>query len=168
MIIDEWAQAWAQYVPQQAVADLKARLGILPQGVNPLDVEDLRGTGEALQQQMIRLRAAKAGIILHRNNVGALLDERGVPIRYGLANESKRMNDAIKSADLIGIKPVKITFAMVGLTIGQFYSVECKHLGWKFNPNNKHEQAQAAWAEHVINYGGHAQFASCPEDLKGI
>lgn len=108
---------------------------------------------------MIRLEAPRLGIWLGRNNVGALLDKRGVPVRFGLANDSAQMNSVMKSGDLIGIRPVVITANMVGCTIGQFVSRECKRPGWKFT-GNAHEQAQANWAALVIKYGGDAKFAT--------
>lgn len=111
---------------------------------------------EAAIQSRIRLEAARRGWHLFRNNVGVLVDSRGVPVRYGLANDSKAVNQNIKSADLIGIRPVVVTQDMVGSVIGQFASVEVKRAGWRYNPNDPHEQAQMRWAEIVMLAGGHA------------
>lgn len=95
-----------------------------------------------------------------RNNVGVLIDATGRPVRYGLANDSKAMNQAVKSADLIGIRPVTITPDMVGQTIGQFVSIEVKAEGWRPQPNDQHEIAQRKWAELVILAGGYAIFST--------
>ena len=67
-------------------------------------------------QASIRLEAAGKGIVLWRNNVGVLMDQRGRPVRYGLANDSERVNSVTKSSDLIGIKPLAIQDYHVGTT----------------------------------------------------
>jgi hypothetical protein len=120
---------------------------------------------EALTQSAVRLEAARRGFHLFRNNVGVLVDIKGRPVRFGLANDSAAVNRAVKSADLIGWEPVVITPDMVGQTIARFLSVECKPAGWRFDPRDEHELAQAAWAQLVINAGGRALFATGPESL---
>ncbi len=115
---------------------------------------------EADVQAEVRLAASAAGWRVWRNNIGVLMDSRGIPVRYGLANESKAVNSAVKSGDLIGIRPVLITQEMVGQTIGQFVSLECKRPGWTYNANDKHQAAQAKWAEIVNNLGGYAIFTT--------
>lgn len=121
---------------------------------------------EAAIQSRVRLEAARKNWQLWRNNVGVLRREDGVPVRFGLANDSKAVNALIKSGDLIGIRPVLITPEMVGTVIGQFCSVECKREGWAYNPRDAHEAAQMRWAEIVMLNGGHAVFATSPSDLK--
>ena len=115
---------------------------------------------EATVQAAVRLAASKAGWRLWRNNVGTLLDSRGVPVRFGLANDSKNVNAMIKSGDLIGIRPVLITPEMVGTVIGQFVSIECKRGGWRPSATDEHERAQARWAEIVLLHGGYAKFST--------
>ncbi len=117
------------------------------------------GESEAEVQKRIRLEAPRKGVILWRNNVGVLRDERGVPIRFGLANDTKRLNESVKSGDLIGWRPIIITPAHVGHRIAQFVSRECKHEGWTYS-GTEHEQAQLKWATAVITDGGDACFAS--------
>ena len=107
---------------------------------------------EATVQAMVRLAAADAGWALWRNNVGVMIDSRGIPVRYGLANDSKAVNKNIKSADLIGIRPVLITPEMVGTVIGQFVSLECKRPGAARHP------AQQRWIDLVVRAGGYAKF----------
>ena len=111
-------------------------------------------------QAQVRLAATKLGWRVWRNNVGVLMDKRGIPIRYGLANDSKKMNEEIKSADLIGVRPVLILPEHVGHTIGQFVSLECKRPGWKFKGNDEREQAQLRWANLVNGFGGYAVFTT--------
>jgi len=69
------------------------------------------------------------------------------------------MNDFIKSADLIGIRPIKIRETMVGMVIGQFVSREIKHSGWKYR-GTPHEIAQMRWIELITSQGGDACFAT--------
>lgn len=125
---------------------------------------DARKDSEAYVQSEVRLAAPRGGMLLWRNNVGALLDSRGVPVRYGLCNDNATLNKTFKSADLVGIRKVLITPAMVGQTIGQFASLECKHRGWRWQ-GDSHEVAQAAWANLVNSWGGYAKFTTGPNDL---
>lgn len=118
---------------------------------------------ESRVMSLVRLRAAELGRRLWRNNVGVLTDKTGRPVRYGLANESKEINKRIKSADLIGWETIVITPDMVGQRVARFLSVETKAEGWRYNPNDEHEQAQMRWANMVNEAGGRAVFATGPE-----
>lgn len=120
---------------------------------------------EATIQAKARLLTSKQGWRMYRNNVGVLVDVNGRPIRYGLANESKVMNEQYKSGDLIGIRPLLVTEEMVGRLIGQFASIECKREGWRKNLNDPHTQAQQRWADLVNSLGGYAVFYSGIEPL---
>lgn len=149
-----WAARWG--VPLEAVQDLQARMGLTQaETYTPGSVEG----GEAAVQVRVRLDAAKAGIMLWRNNVGALQDPTGRWVRYGLCNDSKALNEKVKSGDLIGIKRVTIEPHMVGQVIGQFVSREVKKEGWKYTGTGR-EPAQLRWAELVIGAGGDAGFVS--------
>lgn len=117
------------------------------------------GKSEAHAQSLIRLDAARSGVLLFRNNVGALQDESGRVVRYGLANESKAENERIKSADLIGIRRVTILPEMVGGIIGQFVSREAKESDWHYTGADR-EPAQLAWAKLISAHGGDAKFAT--------
>lgn len=137
-------------ITAEALADLVTMVG--------LDVpRSSKGTPEARVQDEARLLASKMGWRLFRNNVGVLKDERGVPVRYGIANDSPAMNKRIKSSDLIGVRPVVITPDMVGSTIGQFVAREVKRGGWKYN-GTEHEEAQLRFGELVIGLGGDFKF----------
>lgn len=143
-------------VGMQALVELQAIFGMhggheLPPAV--------KGTSEAAVQAAVRLEAARKGVRLFRNNVGALIDSRGVPVRYGLANESKQVNEVMKSADLIGWRPLLIEPQHVGQVIGQFVSRECKRPGWHYT-GDAHEEAQLNWAQLVTAAGGDAAFCT--------
>ena len=114
---------------------------------------------EAWVQSAVRLEAARAGIKMFRNNVGAAQDATGRVIRYGLANDSKQMNAVIKSGDLIGIRPIEIKPHHVGTIIGQFISRECKKAGWKWS-GDAHELAQQNWCDIINANGGDATFCN--------
>jgi len=122
------------------------------------------GKPEQLVQAQVRMEASQQGFRLWRNNVGVAMDSRGIPIRYGLCNESKQMNKNIKSSDLIGIRPIVITQEMVGETIGQFVAMEVKKEDWKFSGNDR-EQAQDRFLTLVKSLGGYAKFINNVEDL---
>lgn len=117
------------------------------------------GESEAAIQTRIRLEMSRKGGRIFRNNVGAMMDDNGNFIRYGLANDSKQMNDLIKSSDLIGIRPVVIQQNHVGQVIGQFVAREVKAANWKYTGTAR-EEAQLRFLELVIALGGDAQFAN--------
>jgi hypothetical protein len=99
-----------------------------------------------------------------RNNRGAFKDATGRWVRYGLANDSKKFGDKIKSSDFIGGRPVLITPEMVGTTILQFTSIEVKDAGWSYK-GDEHEAAQKAWIDAVNQRGGYGAFISDPDQL---
>lgn len=124
-----------------------------------------QGTSETAVQTQCRLKVQQLGGRVFRNNVGVLFDDRGVPVRYGLANESAKLNKHIKSSDLIGLVPRLITAEMVGTVIGQFTAIECKRGDWRFT-GNEHEEAQARFIGIVNKLGGYATFANTPEVIE--
>jgi hypothetical protein len=162
MILDDWAALWG--VSRAALFDLRMRLGV--ESLPALDVKGGDGS-ETRQQSLVRIDAATNGVWLTRNNVGALLDARGVPVRYGLANESAAQNKVVKSADLIGIRSVLVGPQHVGQTLGVFVSREVKHEGWTWK-GDEHEVAQLNWCNFVLSKGGDAAFCSGPGSFGGL
>lgn len=121
-------------------------------------------TAESDVQTALRLAASKRGDVLWRNNSGVLPDARGVPVRFGLCNDSTAINTACKSSDLIGIKRVLVTPEMVGQVVGVFYAREVKHSGWRYTGTPR-ERAQLRFIEIVREAGGDAGFATGVEQL---
>lgn len=125
-------------------------------------------TTETPAQQQVRLAMARMGALMYRNNTGAFQDETGRWIRYGLANDSKQMNERIKSSDLIGGVPITIQPHHVGQTFAILTAIECKRPGWHLTPGDKRGQAQKRFIDLVVGIGGFAGFATGPDDLAGI
>lgn len=157
MTLDQWIIRWG--IPAAAARELQGVLAAHDHAPPPADPATL--ASEARTQSYVRLDAAQHGVWLTRNNVGAYEDPKsGRWVRYGLANESKQQNQAIKSADLIGFRRRVIIVTDIGKTIAQFVSRECKAEGWKPRPNDKHEIAQRHWRDFINANGGDAAFAT--------
>jgi len=123
---------------------------------------------EAAIAQRAVLEASQSGVLLLRNNSGALTDETGRLIRFGLGNDSETFNREFKSGDWIGIAPMLITPEHVGKTLGVFINVETKAEGWHMIPSDKRAAAQARFNDLVRGYGALAGFYSKPGDLVRI
>lgn len=123
---------------------------------------------ESAAASHIRLEAARDNVTLWRNNVGVLLDINGRPVRYGLCNDSKKMNEKVKSSDLVGITPIVVTQEMVGQVIGVFTAVETKAAGWVYRESDKRAVAQQAFINIVLQNGGFAGFANDINTYKRI
>lgn len=150
-VVTEWAAVWG--VPQAALNDLTARLTL--DSYAPSET----GRSEAAVQADIRLAAAKRGdLVLWRNNSGALTDDAGRLIRFGLGNDSAQANKRLKSADLIGIHRPS----------GRFVSIEVKRPGWKHSDASERDRAQAAWAATVAAMGGVALRVTSAASIKNL
>ena len=73
--------------------------------------------GEHEIQQRIRLACGHGPVRLWRNNTGALLDQQGRFLRFGLCKGS---------SDLIGLRSLEIAPEMVGQRLAQFVALEVK------------------------------------------
>ena len=159
MNADSYAD-WAKRYPH-AAAELHRLLGAFNV---PADTSG-QGKSEAWSQQQVRLKMAHAGGMSWRNNVGATpakCPDCGAPrqpIRYGLANDSHKLNAQIKSSDLILAIPRQITADMVGQTIAQFGAIETKRPGWRYTGKGQ-ETGQATWLALVVKLGGYATFST--------
>lgn len=150
--LTDWANKWN--IPQEAVTDLMNNL----RGIDSTSPPDTSAGHEAYVQQAVRLEASSKGCRLWRNNVGAVQTDDGRHIRYGLCNESKRVNEKIKSSDLIGICPVLVKPEHVGRTHGIFLAREVKRESWQYS-HTKREQAQLNFLNLVLSLGGDSAFA---------
>ena len=153
MNLYKWAERWS--IPLQAIAELRATLGIdIPSGTAVSGI-----ASEAQAMNSVRLQAARNGVYLWRNNVGACRDESGRMIRYGLANESERMNKVVKSSDLVGFRPVMIGPEHIGKPVAIFCARECKEPGWQYTGTER-ERAQLAFITLIATNGGDAKFTT--------
>jgi hypothetical protein len=152
MTFEQWAEKWN--VPIAAVIEYKKMIGLI-------DTPTIKSIAhsEVASQAELRLRFSQLGGRLWRNNVGACQTTDGRHIRYGLANDSQRVNRSIKSSDLIGITPVLITDMHVGLTLGQFTAIEVKRSDWTYSGTER-ELAQRKFIELVKSLGGEGYFYS--------
>jgi hypothetical protein len=155
MSFEEWAIKWN--VSAAALQDLRA-LYVPP----PAEVS----TSESATQAQLRVTAPKLGSALWRNNRGAceMSPERWV--RFGLGNDSDKLNKVWKSADLIGITSFTIQPHHVGKTIGVFTAVEVKHPGWT-KPENDRDRAQEAFLVSVCQHGGIGMFVTHESQYHG-
>lgn len=148
--MNKWAEKWN--VPEEAIEEL----------IGDRNAKQTNGLSEADVQNKVRLEASKQGIRLWRNNVGVFQSENGGFVRFGLANESEKMNRHIKSSDLIGIKPIVIDKSHIGATIGQFCAREVKKQGWLYKGSSR-EEAQLRFITLVKTLGGDAKFTTGDE-----
>jgi len=119
----------------------------------------------------VRLHASSLGMKLFKNNSGVLLDKTGRPVRFGLGNESKSLNQKIKSSDLIGFTPLVVTPEMLGKKVAIFTAIEVKSAGFiakkEYNQKTR-EYAQDKFNQIVIEQGGIAGFACNENQLDDI
>ncbi len=152
MNLNQWALKWG--VPFEAVEDLRREMG----EIDPFDIPNyIPGESEAAVQAKVRLEASRKGARLWRNNVGGAYTLEGTFLRYGLCNSSEAENKAIKSSDLIGLRPVRIEQHHVGHIFGIFVAREVKPANWQYTGTDR-EKAQLKFLEIVASLGGDATF----------
>jgi hypothetical protein len=95
-------------------------------------------------QQRIRLELGNGPVRLWRNNVGALRDERGRLVTYGLCKGS---------SDLIGLRQVLIGPEHLGQTLAVFTAIEVKA------PGGRLREEQRSFLALVEAFGGYAGVA---------
>lgn len=103
---------------------------------------------------------------LMRNNSGVLPNPTtGTPIRFGLGNDSTRINNLFKSSDLIGITPTKCP---CGHVYGVFTALEIKNPNWTFDFQNKNDRAQQNFINLVKKNSGLGSFIQNQEDFYNV
>ena len=90
-------------------------------------------------QQRIRLACGRGPVRLWRNNTGAMADQQGRFVRFGLCKGS---------SDLIGLRSVVVSPEMVGQRLAQFVALEIKTARGLVSPE------QRAFLELVEQLGG--------------
>ncbi len=153
MNINEWQKRWN--ISDHAINELL---------YDAIPTATMSDETEAAVSQKIKLEASRRGGIMWRNNSGAVtIDNRH--IRFGLGNQSAKLNKHFKSADLIGITPVLITLAHVGQTIGRFVAGEVKRGDWVWSGDEK-EEAQWKYLNVVNRLGGIGRFMKSQGDYE--
>ena len=103
-------------------------------------------------QNAIRIEHGSGPARLWRNNTGALKDDRGRLVRYGLCPGS---------SDLIGLRRVTVTPDMVGQQLAVFVAIEVKDRG-RLTPE------QQAFITMVQQAGGMAGVAHDVDEARAI
>lgn len=109
-------------------------------------------SNEATVQNSIRLALGRGLVRLFRNNTGALKDQHGRVVTFGLCEGS---------SDLIGWRTVTITPDMVGRRLAVFVAIEVKDKG-------RPTPEQLAFIEVVLAAGGLAGVARSIEEAQAI
>ncbi len=102
----------------------------------------------------IQLAATPLNVRLLRNNVGALTDQRGRVVRYGVGGNG--------GSDLIGWTSLTVTPAMVGQRVAIFTAVEGKRLP------RRPTLDQMRFLDAVQGAGGLGVVAYAVEDLTDV
>lgn len=171
MNLQTWAMRWGHLLPPEAQNEFNQIM--FPHNFVGPEPSEL---SESAVQANIRLaHSQEFGGALYRNNSGAAMminpkrpDDPPRHVRFGLGNDSKRINDKWKSSDLIGITPIEITTAHIGKRLGVFTAVEVKQPGWTLKPSDKRAHGQATFMNAVAMLGGLSGFAQSTDDLRRI
>ena len=104
-------------------------------------------------QQRIRLACGRGPVRLWRNNTGALVDQQGRFVRFGLCKGS---------SDLIGLRSLEITPELVGQRLAQFVALEIKTAQGVLRPE------QQAFLRLVQQLGGVAAVCRSVEEAEQL
>jgi len=110
-------------------------------------------TSEHEIQHRIRLACGRGPVRLWRNNTGALVDQQGRFVRFGLCKGS---------SDLIGLRSLEITPELVGQRIAQFVALEIKTGSGTVSPE------QRAFLRLVQGLGGVAAVCRSVEEAEQL
>ncbi|QNI68509.1 VRR-NUC domain-containing protein [Synechococcus sp. BMK-MC-1] len=104
-------------------------------------------------QQRIRLACGRGPVRLWRNNTGALVDQQGRFVRFGLCKGS---------SDLIGLRSLEVTSELVGQQLAQFVALEVKTAQGVLSPE------QRAFLRLVKQFGGVAAACRSVEEAEQL
>ncbi|MFM7550905.1 MAG: VRR-NUC domain-containing protein [Cyanobacteriota bacterium] len=104
-------------------------------------------------QQRIRLELARGPVRLWRNNVGALRDQRGRLVSYGLCPGS---------SDLIGLRRLQVTPEHLGQELAVFCALEIK------SQRGRPTAEQQRFLALVQAMGGLAGVIRTPEEARSL
>lgn len=105
----------------------------------------MSNSNEHVVQNQIRLALSQGPVRLFRNNTGALKDQNGRLVRFGLCKGS---------SDLIGWTTIEITEEHVGRRLAVFTAIEVKDQGLP-------TKEQMRFLDRVKDSGGLAGVARC-------
>ena len=145
--IYEWAARWG--IPHQAIHELQ--LAGIPVAESADD-----GERESEISNQVRIEASRAGVALFRNNSGVGINPEGRTVRFGLGNDSKRINTVRKSSDLIGID-----------CAGRFIALEIKTKNWKYC-GTAPQIAQKNFIDLVNRMNGRASFIRSVDEFRSF
>lgn len=154
MTFDEWSTRWA--LPPEAIRELQL--------ITAATCQPISTHSEAAVASECRLAMGNRGILTMRNNVGVLQDVNGTPVRFGLCNENKQMNKAIKSSDDICVIPYVVKPQDVGRKFGIIAGVEYKKKNWVFTGEGR-ERAQLDFHRLLNAVGGVGIFANSAQSV---
>lgn len=157
MTLDDWMKKWG--ISEEAITDLADSISYGITSDIPKNI-----ITESDVMNCVRMEASLNNAVLMRNNVGALMDARGRPVRFGLMNDSKKLNQTVKSHDLIGFRKKLIDVNDVGKTLPIFLTRECKKPGWKYKGVGR-EKAQLAFALWLLAAGADSGFCTGPGSI---
>lgn len=126
-------------------------------------------TPEGKVQDDVEVLASSFFSRLLRNNSGALFNDLGTMVRYGLGNISAKFNKKNKSSDLIGWTTITITPDMVGRKVAIFTAIEIKPETFKINPPYRDDStpwAQERFVYQVREAGGFGAIVNSGEHYK--
>lgn len=153
--LNDWGTRYR--IPPEALQELLDFL------TPPAPLTSSTTSSEARVQRQVRLATNATSGLLLRNNSGTLTDSRGVPVRFGLGNDSAKLNKEFKSSDLVGLTPILIEPRHVGFYWGVFTSIEVKKGDWRYR-GNETERGQLAFINAIKARGGIAGFATSEND----
>jgi hypothetical protein len=104
-------------------------------------------------QQSIRLACGRGPVRLWRNNTGALVDQQGRLVRFGLCKGS---------SDLIGLRSLLVTPELLGQRIAQFVALEIK------TPHGVVTPEQRAFLRVVDQLGGVAAICRSIQEAEAV